>query len=146
MENPIDNFSDLVVSSELVELRDRAGKGALPAMLELADRLFDGDGAGRNVQVMDRLSWALLNHPQGPDCHHTLCRIMMINVKCFELQWQSGIHDDATYSEAVRRMMAQIVQLQTKADTDSWDLPLLQTCINWLAAEQRQRDETPELV
>jgi hypothetical protein len=146
MEKQRYNFSDLVVSSELIELRDRAGDGQIPAMLELADRLFEGDGAGRNVQVMDRLSSALLNHPQGPDCHHTLSRIMMISIKCFELQWQAGIYEDDVYIEAVRQMMVHIVQLQTVGDAENWDLTLLQTCINWLAAEQSQREADPEPV
>ena len=115
-------------------------------MIDLAVYLIEGEEAAQNVTVLEQLADALLDHPEAADYSPIYSQVLIIQARLFELQWKTGNLTTQEYHRGVRGMLIMAIQVMTRNDYRHWNLPILQECLDWLAADQLQPQDVPEPV
>ena len=134
-------FQYLIVSQELLPIRDAASQGDLDAMYKLAEAAIHGKGMKQcGVTACDILD-AMIEKDEIREDIYRFVNTYILMVHGFSDQYDKGLIDDAEFAHKGCFYMELAIRAMTKFPYDYWPIDQLQSCLEWIARSREFVEE-----
>ena len=138
-------FENILVSGELLPLREAASQGDLDAMLILADHVLEG----KNTKACGETAFGIINKMFAhKDFTQNLPRAWEVYILCCNaeqlLYWQ-GKNTYLGYIKRCCDYLQWLIEVQTQAPRSMWNYRQLEACLAWIRENEPKLQEAASL-
>lgn len=132
MSHPYPFFDEILVTGELMPVREAAIAGDFEAMFTLADSVLRGENTVRCSALAWMVINAMMDHPDFRKDLQRFCNVYLMGLSCCDLDYRQGRIDYGTYVTDARIYVKGMVDVMTTAPLEQWNIRQLRSCLNWL--------------
>lgn len=132
-------FEHIIVSEELLPVRDAASKGDIEAMFALVDHILKGKHTARSGKNAAAVLGQMFGHEDSTKDHRRFWNTLVMKVHALKLQHQEK---EISYEEYIREgcdYLQMLIESMTGSPRQFWNYNQLINCIAWI------RDNEPKL-
>ncbi len=137
-------FENIIVSAELLPIRESASKGNLAAMCQLARHIIDGDQTKLSTEMVERICTEIVQHQDlesDIERIRDLCKLM---ADCYFVLHEEGKLDTKEARKQMRIKLKELVFWTVQLPFEQWDIVELKHCVEWLYHEELEPIEKIE--
>lgn len=142
MEIPQNRFRNILVTPELLPVRDAAGCNDLEAMFTLLNHVLQGKYTRQCGQTAFEIINIILDHEELKDDLPRAWNVYFLSSQAVQLLYQQGKN---SYQEAIRsscNYLQWMIDAMISAPRWMWNYPQLEYAMNWIKAHEPQINYT----
>lgn len=137
-------FDHIIVSQEVLPIRDAASQGDIHALFELANHVLRGNQAARKSELVDPLIHALFDHEDFGKDGRLFCDTYVMMTHVLQLEWESGEISYRDYLEQGCESLELMLTVITTWPRAQWNHEQMRNSLNWILQSKQELSEMEE--
>jgi hypothetical protein len=128
-------FENIIVTSDLLPIRQAASQGDLNAMCQLARYLVDQDSAKISTEMVEKICTKIATHKELEDNIEHIIDLCKLLADCYSILHKQDKLDTVEARKQMRLKLMEVIFWSTQLPFEQWNIEELKNCVDWLFEE-----------
>lgn len=131
-------YQNLLVSCELLPLREAAKQGDITAMYQLTESVISQEDSTADGETTYQLLMQLVCHDDFHKDYDRVINCFIMFSWAFGRLYEEGRISYKQYVEDSRQYLQMAMDIITTLPCEDWDFPQIESCLNWIKLHREQ--------
>lgn len=134
-------FNQIIVSEEILPVREAASLGDIDAMYKLTEHILNGKQTARTSRYAENVLDAMFKHPDFLKDLQRFCNCYVMRTTLLRIRYQEELISYRDYVEQSCDYLQMMIDCMTTAPRHMWNYSQLINCIDWIAEHEKTLNE-----